>query len=668
MAQGGGITPQELESLGQLLRTLWDTSQRQWIRRALRVAKNARFFLHLFEYAETNDPSKRAQAQSELHRHLYLRSFAGDAAGWELGTKGFAKDLLSVDWIGKQLQSTPHLGALGPLALPATRLQYALLTNDLLLKLKEAQPGYGLSSKKGVYCRLPSGRTLSTLEVTQSWSILLNLGHLFGTFATERALFYELLQRKDRRASFLRCLKEPLRAPVEELLNSPIPRRLYYALAAWRLSRAPLDNLFRMDAVALLKSYLECERSDVAAWAFRSARQLSYNKMHLYVGAGSAPDSVAQSDVVNALVPYAEVGYESSTVKEAVPLTRMLDAFDAYELEHFFAGAAAANLVLRHIRDFRRWWRHADVERYLPEAIDRLFAPAPADWPEGKGADLSPFVRLRVPGAETSWLKEIHSWIDDQHPWESANVLVTPTGTGHLICDVYVSRPNDPSPRTLRRVAERLAAHSAESWRRAPDAASRELWRSAAVLGVRCFMLLRAPTHEWKAFLKPAKLTSSDSERVGYAIVGESAAAVLRKGEEIVTLIESDIRRREFSAALRALGRADPSLASEPALLFIGALVVSGPENGLEAGDFDGAWVFFCADGLRWFFLEHKVKGQPSAAGSLEERMRVLNIDVLRVERWSDGDGKVGVAEVSWTRSASSQENAGHPPSPVERV
>src|SRR4051812_43715724 len=92
-----------------------------------------------------------------------------------------------------QLESTRHFGMLAESLEPAqaaTRADYVTRHAFLLARVKQVVPGVGLGShnlfppKREERDDWSPVRNWTGLQVCQSWSVLLNAGHLWGTFAT----------------------------------------------------------------------------------------------------------------------------------------------------------------------------------------------------------------------------------------------------------------------------------------------------------------------------------------------------------------------------------------------------------------------------------------------------------------------------------------------------
>jgi hypothetical protein len=632
---------------------------RNWPRLVRRVTRNPEFFADLLEYAQA-DPAPRRRALKRIVRHLYRRALEGDTEDWLSSTKGYAAELISrLHWLEPQLRATPHLGALRVGSAHASRWDYTLLINHQLLGLKQEFAGYGLGASARPECWLPSTRRLSLLEVTQVWSLLTNAGHLFGTFATERGLLFELFRMPGREDAFLEAIHIGLRDDAARILRAHSLYDMHYVLACWRVSRAPMDPTTRDDCIALLRAFFECRRdphTPAHYGAFRTARQLAYNRMHLYMGVGHPVDVVHDDMAIRAMSPWADLGYEPQLVAESSLLGAMLKTLDAYQFENHFASADVASDVLQHVRAFRRWWKGRAV---LTTAVDDLFGEPPGDWPSIDRRDLSHFSRLKLLGRADEWLNEVRTWLDDpdERHWKAGNFLITPRTETGLIADVYVRAGEPPQPATLRHVATQLARHCIRSWDGDPNAASRELWRSIAVFGLSALGLATKPGR--RPLLRPVELHSrgQDDGHVGYALASSPAASGLERARLLAPRVNDEAHRRELLATIEVADETAKAHESEPMLLFLGSTyLVDAKRAQREVAEFDGAWCFFGSGSVTWFLLEHKKTR--STDRELNRKLKHLtpSSEPYDVQR-QDIRGRLSVARVVWSPAAAPSAN-----------
>lgn len=631
-------------------------SPRNWRELAARVARNPEFFVDLFDYAQ-RDTATRHQAMQRMIAHLRLRSFQGDAQEWRRNSKGFAETLINEEgWLTDQLAATPHFGAIG--APKASRLDYALLVNHELYRFKEEFTGFGLGCKA---LDLASGTAVTGLALAQCWSLLSNAGHAFGTFATERALLFELFREPSLKEVFLNGIAPELRDGSASILESHRLTDFYYALTSWRVSRVSTGETRRRDLIQIWAAFLSERAAPTTSalfWSFRSARRLAYNRLHTYLGIGPPVDLVSADDVTRAMSPWRELGYEPRLVKESSLLAKLLDAADAYQWEHHFAGPEVAREVLAHVRSFRAWWKTQTHDRAA--AIDSVFAGGgysdrwqPPGWRLRDNRPLESFARLKLARPEDEWLEEISEWLAHEEAWEAGNFLVAPRassaqGPAGLLVDVYTTAGMPPETRLLHAVASRLASHCEASWSSDPGELQRELWRSTAVFGLKAFG--RLATGAVRPTLRPVEITPASDQhagRVGYGLIAMPAEAGRHAGELVGQLVSAD-RKRELTAALVLIAETAQLHPEAPMLLFLGTtLLVDVKHANKERAEFDGVWAFFEKDRVVWYLMEHKRSDNPTTA--LAAKLSHIARPSAAYTVVSDLVGKVAVVSVEYT-------------------
>jgi hypothetical protein len=259
--------------------------------------------------------------------------------------------------------------------------------------------------------------------------------------------------------------------------------------------------------------------------------------------------------------------------------------------------------------------------------------------------ELTPFVRLRVPGDDC--VAEVARWrADDDATWQRGDFLVSPRAQVGQIVDVYVRERTSANPAMLRHIAHCLAQHCEVSWANAPDAVSRELWRSIASYGLRVFGLIAKPGRQ--PLLRPISLSDAEPGHVGYALVANDQARALERATMLAAKIEDDTRQRELRATIALAAETARTRPTEPRLMFLGATYLVDAE-GLEVplAEFDGAWCFFSEDEVVWYLLEHKTRRR--AQSDLTKKFGHLCIAPILVDIASDEvKGKVSVAMVRW--------------------
>jgi len=539
---------------------------------------------------------------------------------------GFAKHLYEHEAISKQLRSIPHFGSLADLPTlkpegePLTRFDYALLQCGLLFDARMTWRGSGLNSNNGgiVFKKGKNQSDLSGLEVCQSWALLLSLGHLFGTFASERALFFQIDDDPNAKRDIINKIHNiELRKLCERIVDSHNLHHLYHVIAGWRIYGL-LTGETKKTAEALLLAYLQTEIStpiERLRWMFRKTRQLSYNLLHSCVPSGVSSDFLFRADVERLLSLEGVVVDDYALEDDAV--LKLMDSIDAYHAESAFASAQAASVVLDHVRKFKKWWE-ANASSTASERLEKLF-DVPVDWEQARVDSLKHFCRLRLLGDGSNWLATVRAWLSSDsasNPWGSANFMISPSPRRQgLICDIYA--PRDGLSRRTACHTIRMLAHQqfAQSWVvDPPGELERALWRSSGVAAARIFENCLADG--FKIELEPVSTANS---HFGMVIIASSFETGRARLKAFLQVIQDAERKRELEAVLELRsgeGRASP-LAW---LVFLARIRIVNVE-GRRVADIDGLWADVADDSLTWTLVEVKEPGQTGGASQLRNQV-----------------------------------------------
>lgn len=580
------------------------------------------------------EPKAGAQLAKALTAWMYRSLLNTIVEQGFRSAKGFAAHLLDARvWREAHLEKVPHFGAIAPLFQPATtRRDYVGLVLGELLRIKKEHPQLGLSSASGVTF---GNKQLSRLELAQTWAIGLNLGHLFATFSSERALLVHLAEDPAEQQEFLHQIDPDLRPPCEDIVFSARLHRSFYALAAWRASALP-GSATRGTLLASLAQYLLRDDDDpVAVWAFRRARQLAYHRLHSFSGLGSVVRLEDTDRLAAELLPDRAIHFHEHS-EEGNPLVPLLDRFDDYAQQAAFSRPEAAALVLAHNREFKQWWRNAKQGGIpLRRRVESLFQ-RPADWPRRDPRQLQPYVRLELPGEESDWLPMVLAWQGDGRAWRSWHFLVTPFPRGRgLLCDVYWD--GQFSAPALRQAAIRLGELGVTSWSMAGDAEVRRLWRSFARFGAT--VLQQCLKDNVRATIKPVGARGGS---YGYALLGPDGARVASRMRTFLGRLRDEVRRRELRAVLESL----QTESEDPCLVFLGNIEIVDGE-GDQITDLDGVWAFFHEDYVQWNVLEHK-SGKGSARGQLDKFREHLRVRCNAAVGQDVAAGRAARLEFQW--------------------
>lgn len=607
-----------------------------------RLRKNPDFIRAFGRLLFPRSEQERETALTDLNVWLLRKQIEIETSGALEAAKGFARQLLESNReISAHAEAVPHLGALAPLApLPATRFDYARLLLRVLLELKEQQPGLGLATSN--FGISHGARSLSGLEIAQSWALLGSYGHLFGTFSTERGLLFALDADPNAEHRFLTQIAPEVRTAAEGVVRARDLYRMFYVLAAWRVSRWG-GSPMRQTCLALLEKLL-ASPSELPwrrlAWAFRRARQLSYSRLHTMLGVPFASTSVPVERAVRELRPLPQIGFIDEAEEVPGAVLGLVEALDRFYGEEFFTSPSASASVLAHLREFKRWWT-ARASIPLEDRIQLLMSK-PADWPSAPFAHGEHFVRLEVPDGGAGWTNEVRRWMDaPAHVWQHANFLITPSRAQRHECsviDVYTS--GAPTPAVVERVASLLAERNEGTWLApTPAATSKRLWRSVSAFGLSLFQLLL--NDGLLAHLEPV----AAQDGIGLALLSRTVVSGCGRLADFTRRVEDDGRRRELDALRQTALTFNPQGVW---FAFLGRLRILDRTSGRAVQELDGAFASIGDARVEWHFIEHKdgdAGGMKVQLGKLDKHLRVPvpPCDEVEVPR-----GRAAHAQVTW--------------------
>lgn len=590
-----------------------------------------------YAFVRGGDAKRQAIANEFLSWALHQQA-ALEFAQAEDAAKGFAAELLRPELdFTSHLEATPHFGAIQDLSsLKLSRRSYTLLTLQSLLDLKVQYPGLGLGSK-GVAAS-SKGTGLTCLEVAQSFTILANSAHLFGTFATERGLLFAL--RADslaRRELTTGICGEDLRTFAEDVITRGQLHRLHYVQACLFTSSLS-DNALRATCLAVLREVL-LTRQEKLLWSLRLARQVAYNRIH----ALAQLDCSLQSGQYRRLLDQARlsrrVGFVSRA-HESSPALDLLNAIDTYQTRVFFTGPEVARLVVHHFETFSQWWAQKQSARIHTRDLVAALRTRPSDWPESQEpAPLTHFVRVRLP-ATVDWIAETRGLTEDASAWRESKFLITPSPDAGGVPSLDVFTTGAVSAATAHCLAVKLTRYTADTWANTDAEWSRWVWQSNVEVALS--VLQELVQEGYRVELLPTD--TREPHRVGYGMFCDDVERAVGRLQEFRNLVADDARRAELAGLedmIRQFGR--PTAGGQLFVALGNVVLISSNEN-VTAGEIDGLFAQFLPDSIKWFFYEHKRTKDSSKARSqlnrLGEKLRI-SLEVLLDGR--TGAGGAGV-------------------------
>ncbi|MGE0867541.1 MAG: hypothetical protein AB7P03_03200 [Kofleriaceae bacterium] len=571
-------------------------------------------------------------ASRELWSLAIETAFQSSSARLVGEAKGQAKALLeAAPGIAQHLQATPHFGILQDLVpVRLTRFDYVALQISSALKLKKSIPGLGLSATIQV-----GKQRISGLELLQLWAVLISAGHLFGTFATERALSYRLQATPAALDEFLRTLPANLAINARTKITAGGMNEFVNVLAIWRVVHEQLHAELRSTCLEALAMYLRPPADAKERRLYdlhRRIRQASYQRLQGACAVPSRKTEFAQVGFVS-IGASAEDFFDRDDISfdprvdEATPMFRLMQAVDEFQFRSFFTSEDANRLVLDHLLQFKDWWRDADARGTPVDERVHALRTRPANWPGRTGDSLGRRVlRLDLPRNQP-WFQTVRGWLAPA-TWDHSNFLLTEVvGTKLNICDIFST--TQLSTRECSHVAEMLCAVATHS--DGPHPA-----RSIARFGL--LVLGYCLNDGVRPQLEP--LPSGGSH--GLATIARSFAELAQQVAKFAKETGGD-RGRELDASLHQLMEMRPP-DDGVWLSFLGRVVLNrGTEDDQETvQEFDGLFLRLTATSARWFAFEHKVAGQGGAAKQLAKLKSLLEVTVV-----DEGEG-VANGTIAW--------------------
>jgi hypothetical protein len=583
----------------------------------------------------------RVAALHDLLGWIQRKQLDDEHADGLLSAKGFALRLIEDRGLfADDLDSTPHLGCLASVSpVPATRLDYVALNLRTLLELKKRFPTLGLGSTN-LHVE-HDGHKLTGLEIAQSLVILLNAGHLFGTFATERGLLFMLDSDPAVEQDLLAAVPEKLRPWAGKILRDRNLYRFFYVLAAVRISDLDCNAMTKLTLIDVLACF-DPEGThgpgEKLVWAFRRSRQLAYQRMHSLMQLGLSFEQDGYSEVLGGLRDSDLFAYDEDNPP---PLIQdVLDALDRLHAETIFTSPDAAALVLGHLREFRSWWEDQQARDIPPIDRVRSLWSRPDDWPSNPTQELQHYCRLKFPAGTMSWPTEVRSWRGNGPFWDgSATFLLTPAPRpdGNMLFDIY--SVGGIKVRARYDIASELATRNRATWDSASHGDSRIVWRSIATFAAR--MLQEVISARTRVHLEPMKATG---EHVGYAMACVGVEPGCSKLLEIANCLVEENRREELKALVQLRRDCEPE-GPFTWITFIGKLWLIDADSGKALAEIDGLWVDLTPKSVVWTVIEHKGGRGRGRVAQLEKAAELITLEAGKLDLINLSQGSVAVRE-----------------------
>ncbi len=544
---------------------------------------------------------------------------------------GVAKSLYGV--AQPHLQRVPHFGLLDEgLFINSTRADYVEEHARILMDLKRdvfctglGVGGY-IQNKVGLLSKNTTG-----LDICQSWAVLLNLGHLFGTFATERCLLFVLDRNLvDRNAFVEGCIRkvrseqDELRRAINDCLDNGDLYRLHYFLAMWRISQSEseFDEKQAASALELIKVFVcsPLEKIKRLGAIFKKTRKLAYLQLHSKIPHNKHKlGGLDRSDYIE-LFPQGEIG-GSNWISDA--RWKLIEQIDLHDNEKFFGSNEAAASILSHIKAFEVWWRDINSSKGLQEKLSQLFS-RPIDWPAEKSVHLQHYLQLRLP-TSLGWMNEVRLWYSDSHRrdkslWEDLEFIITPTLADQVAkINIYSADGAKISAALFEHMALQLERSFSSNFE---SDEARSLWAGTANLMVK--ILAGKINSNYSIRVTPTK---ASGYHAGFACAGryEFCRANLKKFLPHATDPQRVIELRQLISICDKVLGGTAGWRTPSMLMFATAEVISNSQETAEiSGEFDGLAIFAEKEEVKILMVESKKKN--SACGQGQLRGLVMNL------------------------------------------
>lgn len=534
-------------------------------------------------------------------------------SGVEKAPKDFAREIAFNEHIRK-MEGVNHLGAIASISeIAASRWTYAMFIAGAALELKNQGLGLGHTDEE---LKKKTNIKMTKMAVIQAWGFLLNYGHLFGTFSTERALFYDLLQSPSDMNKFKESIDEKVRRYAEEQLNAHSLFHFHYVLAAFRLSRLPTGN-FRNKCLDLLAHFWEQDGKPIAE-SFRSARRLGSNRLQSLLKVGF---TIRESDYHQLIQQHRKLPNTYGVDDGESLARRLLKTIDEFSESVLFASPKVAGLVLAHLRAWRQWKTKragSDIVDLIPELYSQ-----PPDWPKQAQEPLTHLGRIRCQEPhDMECFAEVRRWLgsDPDGPrsvWRGTNFIVTPTHDKGLVVDFYGdSTSRLPVLHLLKQALRMYASHKDDLHFQ--------------------YSLADLLLNGWLASFSEASIRFQMKQVPGAKRFIALADSWRNLGDEVRAhsneLTVDDPRRMELKATLSLCEehskRPEVQVVNTAMLSAVRVVGSTGDDNNREIGEIDGLCLCVDARNDAWFLtlLEHKAARAGSGQGQLVALGKLLRL------------------------------------------
>jgi hypothetical protein len=269
----------------------------------------------------------------------------------------------------ERMKQTPQLGVIRNVCEGAhhTRWEYVVTQLSIVGHLKIVSQISGLSNNSPI---IKGGEEISGAEILQVWTMLLNVGHLFGTFSSERALLSQIKDDKNLRRIFKSGLPddEEIKAYFDNIVIREDTFRIHELIAFFFLYRLRRSNKREVELLMnILKSFrndppIGKERINKLRNLFRRIRQVSF--LFLDSHYGPVPVSFELGPILYNFEEYTKELFLSGES----PLTRMLESFQNLLSENLYLAPQSIHALGDNSREIEKLIKKENqISRSIPK-------------------------------------------------------------------------------------------------------------------------------------------------------------------------------------------------------------------------------------------------------------------------------------------------------------
>lgn len=517
------------------------------------------------------------------------------------------------------LSQIPHFGVLRtPELFHHSRLDYLYLQSKIALEIKQKHLGLGLGSRLTKNKGLKYGNKFPTgLEIIQLWILAQNIGRLFGTYSTERALLFKLLDDEERRKEFVQAIPGRSREKAKNQIEGGYLFRFPMILGLYFLNgiQSELRELIA-EAVNVYLSPHKSQTIKQLVSIYRTTRLVASLHLHALAGYDTPNSLLDLASIISDLYPADGIIYPEHSEIET-PTKNVLKVLTDYHYRRYFTSPETAGQILQHLHEFSDWWEKKNSEKSELSKCLQILRKKPTDWPTKQKKAFSVFyTRVELPRTRKQWVRTVHEW-RAANTWSPETDFLTSfrRGQQEISVDVYVSKNSPPSIDCS--IFQQLSALCENSWQ-TKNKKNRLLWRSIASTLV--LMFNRLLVDGSRMILRPVEVEGPS--RYGFAACSTDPDMLAEKLRSISKHLRDPGRAIELNAAASSILKYITD--HDPIVVAIGSCLIFEPENGSESAEIDVVMCQVTRLERRWWLGEVKSGKKGRGAKQMKNLMKRL--------------------------------------------